>query len=477
MYDSLLPLLTLILGLLALFDRNDRSKFAHAHLAALKAQREPVERTVPVLYFFAKRKGSTGKAVNRSGTIRQLGPDHWQVRADLPRGLDGKRRRKSLNIHGTKLDAEGALLELQQCISKSSGSDKPQTVGELLDRWLAREVEPTVRRATYLDYKRKADTYVRPYLKDISLEKLDLTTVEAFRNELLKRPRRIRSKKIAKGPKAQVKKAKVQTIADATVKAGLKTLSMALNYAVRLQVLPYNEVSNLKRSRWKKNKNKPKKKSLTEAQLASFLEAARGDYWYPLFALLATTGMRPSEALGLQWSHIDWDKKWISIEQKLTLHPDGTYEFDDPKTENSEREVPLSPGLDKLLTWHSARQEELRTYDPEIDLVFPDLDGLPADSRNILRHHVKPIARKAGIDRNVTLYSFRYTFMTLSTGSTRLPKKTSRVLGHGTASFSDDVYNDPDQEELRESTDVMDGFLPPHESAEPEDDREKDNDE
>src|SRR5690606_12131372 len=195
------------------------------------------------------------------------------------------------------------------------GRDKPETVGELLDRWLAREVEPTVRRATYLDYKRKADLYVRPFLANTKLDDVDLTMVEGFRNELKKRPRR--SKKPARSPKVRSKRSNLASISDTTVKAGLKTLSMAPNYAVRHKFLTVNEVSNLKHTKWKKPKKK--KKALNEEQLAAFLRSAQDNDWFPLFALLANTGMRPSEALGLQWSHIDWNKKWIKIEQKLTL--------------------------------------------------------------------------------------------------------------------------------------------------------------
>lgn len=72
--------------------------------------------------------------------------------------------------------------------------------------------------------------------------------------------------------------------------------------------------------------------------------------------------------------------------------------------------------------------------------------------------------------------TFRYTFMTLTTGSTRLPKLTSRSLGHGTVTFSDDAYNDPDDEALREDTATMDGFLPTTPDVEsPEDEGDEEN--
>ena len=147
-------------------------------------------------------------------------------------------------------------------------------------------------------------------------------------------------------------------------------------------------------------------------------------------------------------------------EEEAGLLPGGVFTFDDPKTEDSKRPVPLSPKMAAILQAHLKRQEELRAYDQDLDLVFGDLSGQPADSRNILRSHTKPIAKRAGIKRSVTLYSLRYSFMTHSTNMSRAPKLTSRVMGHKTVTFSEDVYNDPDDEALRESTLHMDEFLP-----------------
>ena len=49
--------------------------------------------------------------------------------------------------------------------------------------------------------------------------------------------------------------------------------------------------------------------------------------------------------------------------------------------------------------------------------------------------------------------------MTLSTNDTGAPKLTSRVMGHKDVAFSQNVYEDPDDEALRRSTLPMDAFL------------------
>ncbi len=52
---------------------------------------------------------------------------------------------------------------------------------------------------------------------------------------------------------------------------------------------------------------KPKMKTWTGAELEAFLSAEEGSRYHPLWALLATTGCRRGEALGLRCSDVDLD--------------------------------------------------------------------------------------------------------------------------------------------------------------------------
>lgn len=408
-------------------------------------------------YLFARRK--TGGPSRRNGTKTSLGDGKWELRAELPKGLDGRRRRTYEVFVGTSREADQRLLEIQNEIDTLEIDDRPETVGELLDRWLTKEVEPTVRESTYHDYKRRVETYVRPLIGQVKLKELTLAKVEEFRNQLIKRPVVTRSSK--KRPAGKRKRQSApRMLSETTVSGALKTLSMCLNYARRHRYLPSNVMHDLKRRPAEIDDTpKGRKRALKASELKAFVAAARGNYWYALFVLMAITGLRPSEALALRWEDLDWDRGWLYVNRKLTLLPGGTYRFDPPKTKSSKRRIPLSPKLRAILQEHLKTQERLQAYDPDLDLVFGDLAGQPADSRNILRRHVKPIAKKAGLGDDVTLYSFRYSFMTLSTNRTGAPKLTSMVLGHKDVTFSQNVYNDPDDEELRESTHQMDEFI------------------
>src|SRR5262249_48109142 len=53
----------------------------------------------------------------------------------------------------------------------------------------------------------------------------------------------------------------------------------------------------------------------TEAEARAFLDATENDSLHPLWTLLLTTGLRISEALGLQWSHLSGSA--LQIHQQL----------------------------------------------------------------------------------------------------------------------------------------------------------------
>ena len=75
-------------------------------------------------------------------------------------------------------------------------------------------------------------------------------------------------------------------------------------------------------------------------QRDAFLEAAkRGRRYYPLFATLAKTGLRPGEAFALQPGDLDVRGRTLRVERALSLgriKPTKTYE---------ERAVDVTPDL------------------------------------------------------------------------------------------------------------------------------------
>ena len=65
----------------------------------------------------------------------------------------------------------------------------------------------------------------------------------------------------------------------------------------------------------------------TGEEIARFLDATADSRYSPLWRLIATTGLRRGEALGLFWNDIDLAKGRLSVNR--TLVQDGDYRADD----------------------------------------------------------------------------------------------------------------------------------------------------
>jgi integrase len=59
------------------------------------------------------------------------------------------------------------------------------------------------------------------------------------------------------------------------------------------------------------------RQSFTAEELHRFLEAARGDRFHALYLLLVDTGLRPGEALALEWEDVDLKAQRLAVRQNL----------------------------------------------------------------------------------------------------------------------------------------------------------------
>ena len=150
------------------------------------------------------------------------------------------------------------------------------TLGEYLDRWLE-SIQDKVRPGTYKPYEAIVRLHVKPTLGSTKLDKLNALQLEKLYRQ-----------KLDAGLSAR------------RVRYIHVTIRKALKDAVRLQLLSRNVADAAIPPRPVKTEIEP----LTQDQMRSLLDAARGDKLEALYVLAITTGMRQGELLGLQWK--DW---------------------------------------------------------------------------------------------------------------------------------------------------------------------------
>lgn len=110
-------------------------------------------------------------------------------------------------------------------------------------------------------------------------------------------------------------------------------------------------------------KEKYESRYLSEKEQSMFLEVAREYQYYDIFCANLACGMRIGELLGLQWDDIDFNNKTISIRRTLhysRLSDDESchFFFTTPKTETSERIIPLLPEMEKIL--NEVRKKQIK---------------------------------------------------------------------------------------------------------------------
>lgn len=96
----------------------------------------------------------------------------------------------------------------------------------------------------------------------------------------------------------------------------------------------------------------------TPAELSSFLAYIEGNRNEAFFRLMAMTGLRRGEVVGLRWSDVQLDRHRLTVNQAATV-VEGIEAVDVPKTRRSRRVIDLDGDTTALLVRHRARQREL----------------------------------------------------------------------------------------------------------------------
>ncbi len=176
----------------------------------------------------------------------------------------------------------------------------------------------------------------------------------------------------------------------------------------------------------------------TAQELQAFLREAAGHGLFAALWLLANTGMRRSELLGLQWDDVDLDAATLSINRGLVSIG---YELHESrgKTSNSMRAIDLDPTtVAVLVVWKLWQVSERKAVGIEpTGWVFADVEGNPIHPHSISQAFERIVAR-AEVPK-VRLHDPPHPRHLAHQG--RGPVKVvSERLGHGNPAFTIDTY-------------------------------------
>ena len=221
-------------------------------------------------------------------------------------------------------------------------------------------------------------------------------------------------------------------------------LSTALTKAERWGKLPRGNPTRLT----DRPKATPVRDEWTAVEANAILAAAAGDRLEALAVVMMYLGLRPFEALGLRWEHLNLDG------------PAPSLSVVESKTDAGRRELPLPPKVAAALRSHKARQSAERLAAPywhDPGVVFASDIGAEIPYRR-LGDWWAPLVCAAGLEHR-RLYSTRHTAATLMLENGVPLEVVSKILGHAGLAVTADVYANVGAQLMRGAVDVMDSVL------------------
>lgn len=156
---------------------------------------------------------------------------------------------------------------------------------------------------------------------------------------------------------------------------------------------------------------------------------------YPLWVLLAVTGMRRGEVLGLKWKDIDLPYRVLMIRQTIVAAGKHVY-VSRPKTTRSVRRVALDSASVLVLKEYATASDA--AHDPDA-WIFSDSSGTFLQPTSISKMFRRLVSETDL--RPIRLHDLRHTSATLALEAGIHPKIVSERLGHSTVSLTLDVYS------------------------------------
>jgi integrase len=206
-----------------------------------------------------------------------------------------ERRRQTKGGYPTRRACEAAMSKALVAVAQASFVPTTRvTVREfLLEEWLP-TIKGTLRPTTYESYRGLCADHIIPRLGAVPLQKLSASQINSLYAYLLQEGRL----RPAGG------------LSSASVRRVHAALHRACRDAVRWGRLTVNPAARADPPKMSAEHTEPAVWSAE--QLAAFLASVRSDRLFALWRLLAMTGMRRGEALGLRWEDLDMEAGHLS---------------------------------------------------------------------------------------------------------------------------------------------------------------------
>jgi integrase len=341
----------------------------------------------------------------------------------------------------TRRLAEAALAEhLQRLGIGDVAHDGRLRVDQFLRAWLDDKVAAGLRPTTARSYRQHITGHINPRIGHVRLRDLSPSHVQQLLAALGK-----------------------TGLSGSSIRRVHATLRSALATAKRRRLIPVNPASN--EAVDLPAVARPKVRPWEPGELGAFLDHAAGDRLGVLYEVLAATGLRRGEALGLRWDDLDAEASVIVVRRQIVQVDEagrspcpfcpethGELAFGKPKTRSGEdRRVALGPTTLGSLIGHqfaqAGEQEAWADAYRDHGLIFARQNGDPIPPQRITEHFRRMISAVRFPDdpdrrlRRVRLHDLRHGAASLRLAAGVDIAIVSKTLGHSSISITADTYS------------------------------------
>jgi len=349
---------------------------------------------------------------------------------------NGKRTSKQV---GDKEAAEKVASAIRTGIKKGdfgieSEKESTPSFSELAKLWITLTVPATCKPSTIRNYQDLLNLHVLPVFGNKSIDKITRGDVKTF---MLNK---------VNGGYARNTVCHMRDVISGVLNSALDEEIIVVNPALRL--------GKMFTGKLQKTEIDP----LTAGELHTLLETAREHYpeHYPLFLLLARTGMRIGEAVALQYGDCDFHNRYIKIQRSQVLGKLST-----PKSGKS-RKVDMSFQLAETLKRHHKRWKErglAMGLGGAPEYMFVNEAGKMLDKDNWRKRIFYKVLEKSEM-RKTRIHDIRHSYATLRIAAGHNIADVSNQLGHHSVKLTLDTYYHWIPGKKKSEVDALDNLHP-----------------
>lgn len=371
------------------------------------------------------------RAAKGEGTFFKTADGKW--RGYVP--VDGKRKYFSAATKAEAARKRRALLHQRETGHLVAG--KVPTLAVWLDQWM-KVTGPDRRDSTNGIYGIYIEKYIKPKLGSKPLDKLTMDDLETFYADMA----------------ADKKSGSTQRQAHSIIRAALK-------HAVWRGHVGRNVAALVKPPQ----RAKPNTTTMSEADVAAVHQALVGDRFQARWHLALDLGLRPGEAIALEWKHVDFKYDTITVEQEvLQIIGKGAQLEYATKTQAGGRVIAVPPRImamlkttrKKQMIERAERGSDWKSWEPDDKphaWCFTRADGTPlrptADAKEW-----KELLVRAGVP-HTRRYTARHTAASMALSAGADVVSVADMMGHSSPALTLSVYTHAVEERKRSLADLI----------------------